>query len=136
MVLTVLLASPRSFCAEVQRTLAVVEQIPGGARWPPLYAQADGAQHPRVRRCRSPGGGVCRGVRFPDRQTLAAAGSDTCAATFAVLPRFVPHATRDQSCPAHGLDRIGIATAVGKCLASTTKTSPLSGPQLRLREFS
>jgi 1-deoxy-D-xylulose-5-phosphate synthase len=52
-------------------------------------------------------------------QALAAAGSDTCAATFALPPRFLPHATRDQTLQAHGLDGIGIATAVLKRLAST-----------------
>ncbi|MBV9160273.1 MAG: 1-deoxy-D-xylulose-5-phosphate synthase [Pseudonocardiales bacterium] len=52
-------------------------------------------------------------------QALAAAGSDTCAATFALPPRFLPHATRDQILQAHGLDGIGIATAVLKRLAST-----------------
>jgi 1-deoxy-D-xylulose-5-phosphate synthase len=52
-------------------------------------------------------------------QELAAAGSDTCAATFALPPRFLPHATRDQTLHAHGLDGSGIATAVLKRLAST-----------------
>lgn len=52
-------------------------------------------------------------------QALAAAGSDTCAATFALPPRFLPHATRDHILQAHGLDGIGIATAVLKRLAST-----------------
>jgi 1-deoxy-D-xylulose-5-phosphate synthase len=52
-------------------------------------------------------------------QALAAAGSDTCAATFALPPRFLPHATRDQTLHAHGLDGSGIATAVLKRLAST-----------------
>lgn len=52
-------------------------------------------------------------------QALAAAGSDTCAATFALPPRFLPHATRDQTLQAHGLDGVGIATAVLKRLAST-----------------
>jgi 1-deoxy-D-xylulose-5-phosphate synthase len=52
-------------------------------------------------------------------QALAAAGSDTCAATFALPPRFLPHATRDQILHAHGLNGIGIATAVLKRLAST-----------------
>jgi 1-deoxy-D-xylulose-5-phosphate synthase len=52
-------------------------------------------------------------------QALAAAGSDTCAATFALPPRFLPHATRDQILQAHGLDGIGIATAVLKRLATT-----------------
>jgi 1-deoxy-D-xylulose-5-phosphate synthase len=52
-------------------------------------------------------------------QALAAAGSDTCAATFALPPRFLPHASRDQILQAHGLDGVGIATAVLKRLAST-----------------
>jgi 1-deoxy-D-xylulose-5-phosphate synthase len=52
-------------------------------------------------------------------QALAAAGSDTCAATFALPPQFLPHATRDQILHAHGLDGVGIATAVLKRLAST-----------------
>jgi 1-deoxy-D-xylulose-5-phosphate synthase len=52
-------------------------------------------------------------------QALAAAGSDTCAATFALPPRFLPHASRDQTLQAHGLDGAGIATAVLKRLAST-----------------
>ena len=52
-------------------------------------------------------------------QALAAAGSDTCAATFALPPRFLPHATRDQILRAHGMDGVGIATAVLKRLATT-----------------
>ncbi len=52
-------------------------------------------------------------------QALAAAGPDTCAATFALPPRFLPHASRDQILRAHGLDAAGIATAVLKRLAST-----------------
>jgi 1-deoxy-D-xylulose-5-phosphate synthase len=52
-------------------------------------------------------------------QALAAAGSDTCAGTFALPPRFLQHATRDQILRAHGLDAAGIATAVLKRLAST-----------------
>jgi 1-deoxy-D-xylulose-5-phosphate synthase len=52
-------------------------------------------------------------------QGLAAAGADTCAATFALPPRFLPHATRDQLLRAHGLDATGIATAVLKRLATT-----------------
>jgi len=52
-------------------------------------------------------------------QALAAAGADTCAATFALPPRFLPHATRDQLLRAHGLDATGIATAVLKRLATT-----------------
>jgi 1-deoxy-D-xylulose-5-phosphate synthase len=52
-------------------------------------------------------------------QALAAAGADTCAATFALPPQFLPHASRDQILQAHGLDGAGIATAVLKRLAST-----------------
>lgn len=52
-------------------------------------------------------------------QALAAAGADTCAATYALPPRFLPHASRDQILRAHGLDATGIATAVLKRLAST-----------------
>lgn len=52
-------------------------------------------------------------------QALAAAGADSCAATFALPPRFLPHASRDQILRAHGLDGAGIATAVLKRLAST-----------------
>jgi 1-deoxy-D-xylulose-5-phosphate synthase len=52
-------------------------------------------------------------------QALAAVGADTCAATFALPPRFLPHASRDQILRAHGLDALGIATAVLKRLAST-----------------
>jgi 1-deoxy-D-xylulose-5-phosphate synthase len=50
---------------------------------------------------------------------LAAAGADTCAATFALPPRFLPHASREEILRAHGLDAAGIATAVLKRLAST-----------------
>jgi 1-deoxy-D-xylulose-5-phosphate synthase len=52
-------------------------------------------------------------------QALAAAGADTCAATYALPPHFLPHASRDQILHAHGLDAAGIATAVLKRLAST-----------------
>lgn len=52
-------------------------------------------------------------------QALAAAGADTCAATYALPPRFLPHASRDQILRAHGLDAAGITTAVLKRLAST-----------------
>ncbi|MDQ2881881.1 MAG: 1-deoxy-D-xylulose-5-phosphate synthase [Actinomycetota bacterium] len=52
-------------------------------------------------------------------QALAATGADTCAATFALPSRFLPHASRDQILRAHGLDATGIATAVLKRLAST-----------------
>lgn len=63
-------------------------------------------------------------------QALAAAGSDTCAATFALPARFLSHATRDQTLQAHGLDGIGIATAVLKRLASTHRNKvPKKVPQ-------
>ncbi len=52
-------------------------------------------------------------------QALAAAGADTCAATFALPPQFLPHASRDQILQAHGLDASGIATAVLKRLTTT-----------------
>ena len=52
-------------------------------------------------------------------QALAATGADTRAATFALPPRFLPHASRDQILRAHGLDAAGIATTVLKRLAST-----------------
>ena len=52
-------------------------------------------------------------------QALAAAGADTRAATFALPPRFLPHASRDQILRAHGLDAAGIATTVLKRLTST-----------------
>jgi 1-deoxy-D-xylulose-5-phosphate synthase len=55
-------------------------------------------------------------------QALAAAGADTCAATFALPPRFLPHASRDQILHAHGLDATGITTAVLKRLASTHRS--------------
>ncbi|MDP8928555.1 MAG: 1-deoxy-D-xylulose-5-phosphate synthase [Actinomycetota bacterium] len=49
-------------------------------------------------------------------QTLAAAGADTCAATFALPPSFLPHASRNEILRAHGLDAAGIATTVLKRL--------------------
>lgn len=52
-------------------------------------------------------------------QALAAAGADTCAATYTLPPRFLPHASRDQILRAHGLDATGITTAVLKRLTST-----------------
>jgi 1-deoxy-D-xylulose-5-phosphate synthase len=52
-------------------------------------------------------------------QALAAIGAKTCAATFALPPRFPPHAFRDQILRAHGLDAAGIATTVLKRLDST-----------------
>jgi 1-deoxy-D-xylulose-5-phosphate synthase len=69
-------------------------------------------------------------------QALAANGADTCAGTFALPPRFLPHASRDQILHAHGLDAAGIATAVLKRLASThrNKTTPMA--TTTAREFS
>ncbi|MGH3856668.1 MAG: transketolase C-terminal domain-containing protein [Pseudonocardiaceae bacterium] len=52
-------------------------------------------------------------------QALAAADAVTRAATFALPPRFLPHAPRDQILRAHGLDAPGITAAVLKRLAST-----------------
>ncbi|MBP2330751.1 1-deoxy-D-xylulose-5-phosphate synthase [Kibdelosporangium banguiense] len=49
-------------------------------------------------------------------QALAASGSGTCAATFALPPRFLPHASRAQILRAHGLDAAGITTTVLKRL--------------------
>jgi 1-deoxy-D-xylulose-5-phosphate synthase len=49
-------------------------------------------------------------------QALAAIGSGTCAATFALPPRFLPHASREEILRAHGLDAAGITTAVLKHL--------------------
>ncbi|MFC0108050.1 1-deoxy-D-xylulose-5-phosphate synthase [Kibdelosporangium aridum] len=49
-------------------------------------------------------------------QALAANGSDTCAATFALPPRFLPHASRSEILRAHGLDAAGITTTVLKRL--------------------
>jgi 1-deoxy-D-xylulose-5-phosphate synthase len=49
-------------------------------------------------------------------QALAAIGSDTCAATFALPPTFIPHATRAEILRAHGLDAAGITTTVLKRL--------------------
>jgi 1-deoxy-D-xylulose-5-phosphate synthase len=47
-------------------------------------------------------------------QALAAAGSPTRAATFALPPRFLPHGSRSDILRAHGLDAAGIATTVLK----------------------
>jgi 1-deoxy-D-xylulose-5-phosphate synthase len=49
-------------------------------------------------------------------QALAAAGTDSCAATFALPGRFLPHATRAEILRAHGLDAAGITTTVLKRL--------------------
>lgn len=53
---------------------------------------------------------------------LAATGSDICAATFALPPRFLPHGSRDEILRAHGLDAAGIATAVLTRLGSTHRS--------------
>jgi 1-deoxy-D-xylulose-5-phosphate synthase len=45
-------------------------------------------------------------------QALAANGSDTCAATFALPPRFLSHGSRAEILRAHGLDAAGITTVV------------------------
>ncbi|WP_410625169.1 1-deoxy-D-xylulose-5-phosphate synthase [Amycolatopsis sp. cmx-8-4] len=52
-------------------------------------------------------------------QALAAAGAGTCAATFALPPRFLPHGPREQILRAHGLHVDGIVTSILKHLAST-----------------
>ena len=59
-------------------------------------------------------------------QALATAGADTCAATYALPSRFLPHASRDQILRAHGLDAPGITTAVLKRLASTHRGKVIS----------
>jgi 1-deoxy-D-xylulose-5-phosphate synthase len=53
-------------------------------------------------------------------QALAAIGSETCAATFALPPRFLPHASRTEILRAHGLDAAGITTTVLKRLEALT----------------
>ncbi len=52
-------------------------------------------------------------------QALAAAGESTCAATFALPPAFLPHASRAEILRAHGLDAGGIAATVLKRLGRT-----------------
>ncbi|MET0237798.1 MAG: 1-deoxy-D-xylulose-5-phosphate synthase [Kibdelosporangium sp.] len=49
-------------------------------------------------------------------QALAAGGSGTRAATFALPPQFLPHASRAEILRAHGLDAAGITTTVLKRL--------------------
>ena len=66
-------------------------------------------------------------------QALAAAGEDTCAATFALPPRFLPHASRNQVLAVHGLDAMGIATTVIKRLADIRH---IDSPQLSTVEAS
>jgi 1-deoxy-D-xylulose-5-phosphate synthase len=60
-------------------------------------------------------------------QALAATGSTTCAATYALPPRFLPHASRDQILRAHGLDATGIATTLLKRLTHPHQRH--AGPQ-------
>ncbi|AYY13810.1 1-deoxy-D-xylulose-5-phosphate synthase [Actinobacteria bacterium YIM 96077] len=56
-------------------------------------------------------------------QALTASGSSTRAATFALPPRFLPHASRNQILQAHGLDAAGIATTVLKRLGREWQTT-------------
>jgi 1-deoxy-D-xylulose-5-phosphate synthase len=49
-------------------------------------------------------------------QALAAGGSETSVATFALPPTFLPHAARAEILRAHGLDAAGITTTVLKRL--------------------
>jgi 1-deoxy-D-xylulose-5-phosphate synthase len=58
-------------------------------------------------------------------QALATMGSDTRAATFALPPRFLPHASRAETLRAHGLDASGIAATVLKRLAHLDRTEEL-----------
>ncbi len=58
-------------------------------------------------------------------QALATMGSDTRAATFALPPRFLPHATRTETLRAHGLDASGICATVLKRLAHLDKAGEL-----------
>jgi 1-deoxy-D-xylulose-5-phosphate synthase len=69
-------------------------------------------------------------------QALAATRSDTCAATYALPPRFLPHASRDQVLHAHGLDAAGIAITVLKRLASIHQDKAASKTTTTAREFS
>lgn len=50
-------------------------------------------------------------------QALAAGSSRTCAATFALPPRFLPQAPREEILRAHGLDACGISATILKRLA-------------------
>ncbi|MGQ0679685.1 MAG: 1-deoxy-D-xylulose-5-phosphate synthase [Actinomycetota bacterium] len=50
-------------------------------------------------------------------QALAGVGASTCAATFALPPRFLPQASRDEILRIHGLHGSGIAATVLKRLA-------------------
>jgi 1-deoxy-D-xylulose-5-phosphate synthase len=59
-------------------------------------------------------------------QALATTGADTCAATYALPPRFLPHAGRDQILRAHGLDAAGITTTVLKRLTTTHHRKAIS----------
>jgi 1-deoxy-D-xylulose-5-phosphate synthase len=50
-------------------------------------------------------------------QALAAGSSRTCAATFALPPRFLPQAPREEILRIHGLDASGISATISKRLA-------------------
>ncbi len=56
-------------------------------------------------------------------QALASTASRTCAATFALPPRFLPQAPRDEILRAHGLDSGGIAATVLKRLTAMSAGS-------------
>jgi 1-deoxy-D-xylulose-5-phosphate synthase len=58
-------------------------------------------------------------------QALATMGSNTRAATFALPPRFLPHASRAEILRAHGLDASGISATVLKRLAYLDKAEDL-----------
>jgi 1-deoxy-D-xylulose-5-phosphate synthase len=58
-------------------------------------------------------------------QALATMGSDTRGATFALPPRFLPHASRAETLRAHGLDASGISATVLKRLAHLDRTEDL-----------
>jgi 1-deoxy-D-xylulose-5-phosphate synthase len=49
-------------------------------------------------------------------QALAAVGSQTCVATFALPPRFLAQGSREEILRAHGLDAAGITTTILKRL--------------------
>jgi 1-deoxy-D-xylulose-5-phosphate synthase len=58
-------------------------------------------------------------------QALATMGSPTRVATFALPPRFLPHASRTETLRAHGLDASGICATVLKRLAHLDKSEDL-----------
>ncbi|MDP8929501.1 MAG: 1-deoxy-D-xylulose-5-phosphate synthase [Actinomycetota bacterium] len=68
-------------------------------------------------------------------QALASAGSTTCAATFALPPRFLAHGSRNEILRANGLDVGGITTTVLKRLAlghgkrASACASAVAGPR-------